>query len=105
MVRWDVSMDRAQYTAAEQLHQRHQRLWWVMWAPGSRRFFAFYQGGAEIEPLSDSTPEGLDDRIRRAQPVIVRTHPASHWCCPVSGCTWTSINPTIHAPCPRPASR
>ncbi len=102
-VSWDVDDDRAQYTAAQQLHQAHHRLWWVMWGAGARRFFAFYQGDAELEPLSDTSPEGLDIQIRRMQQVIARTHPASYWRCPVAGCGWTSINPTTHTPCPRPA--
>ncbi|WP_236568133.1 MULTISPECIES: hypothetical protein [unclassified Nocardiopsis] len=101
-VAWDVSDDRAQYSAAQQLHARHQRLWWVMWAPGARRFFAFYQGDAEIEPLRDTTPDGLDAQIRHTQVTIARTHPSAHWRCPVLGCTWVSVNPAVHTPCPVP---
>ncbi|WP_223838923.1 hypothetical protein [Nocardiopsis deserti] len=101
-VAWEVSDDRAQYSAAQQLHSLHRRLWWVMWAPASRRFFAFYQGDAEFAPLSDATPHGLDTRIRRAQATIARVHPNAHWHCPVSGCAWTSVNPTLHGPCPLP---
>ncbi|WP_223830602.1 hypothetical protein [Nocardiopsis quinghaiensis] len=102
IVGWHVSVDRAQYAAAERLHRRHHRLWWVMWAPGARRFFAFYQGDADLDPLSDPSPDGLEARIRRAQTVIARTHPASYWRCPRSGCAWTSINPDVHSPCPLP---
>ncbi|NYH51887.1 hypothetical protein HNR06_001476 [Nocardiopsis arvandica] len=73
-----------------------------MWGPGARRFFAFYQGDADLPPLSDTTPNGLDAQIRRAQTAIVRARPTAHWRCPVSGCAWTSINPAFHAPCPVP---
>ncbi|RKS07027.1 hypothetical protein DFP74_2678 [Nocardiopsis sp. Huas11] len=102
-VAWNVSVDSAQYADAEWLHARHCPLWYVMWAPGARRFFAFYQGDADLAPLSDPSPQGLDNRIRHAQMVIARTHPASYWRCPVAGCGWTSINRTIHTPCPRPS--
>ncbi len=101
-VGWEVADDRVQYSAAEQLHERHHRLWWVMWGPGARRYFAFYQGDADLAPLSDASAEGLEIQIRRAQTVIARTHPASYWRCPVSCCSWTSINPVSHAPCPLP---
>ncbi|XKK41054.1 hypothetical protein HFP72_12085 [Nocardiopsis sp. ARC36] len=99
---WEAHDDRAQYAAARQLYALHGRLWWVMWGPGARRYFAFYQGDADLRPLSDTTPRGLDARIRHAQAVIARTRPASYWRCPVLGCTWTSLNPAPHAPCPAP---
>jgi hypothetical protein len=101
-VAWDVSDDHAQYSAAQQLHAHHHRLWWVMWGPGARRFYAFYLGDADVAPLSDASPNGLHSQIRRAESAIARTHPASYWRCPVSGCSWTSINPTTHTPCPCP---
>ncbi|WP_236568027.1 hypothetical protein [Nocardiopsis sp. FR6] len=101
-VSWNVSDDRAQYTAARQLHEAHHRLWWVMWGPGARKFFAFYLGDVELKPLSDTSPEGLNVQIRHTQTLIARTHPTSYWRCPVAGCTWTSINLTRHTPCPVP---
>lgn len=103
-VGWNASDDRTQYEAARHLHHRHHRLWWVMWAPAARRFYAFYQGDAHIEPLADPTPGGLEAQIRRSLARIARQHPASFWRCPVSGCTWTSVNPIPHAPCPAPAA-
>lgn len=101
-VGWEVGDDRAQYSAAEQLHRVHHRLWWIMWAPGARRFFAFYQGDAEVAPVSDRTPNGLDHQIRHALVAIARSHPASYWRCPKAGCSWTSINAMAHALCPLP---
>ncbi|OLT28813.1 hypothetical protein BJF83_14120 [Nocardiopsis sp. CNR-923] len=99
---WHVSDDHAQYRAAERLHERHRRLWWVMWAPAARRYFAFYQGDADVEPIRAASPEELERGIRRAQATISRTHPASYWRCPVAGCAWTSVNAVFHSPCPRP---
>ena len=97
---WHVSDDRMQYAAAEQLHRRYGRLWWVMWAPGIRRFYAFYQGVADIDPIAENSVEALESRMRRALCSISRSHPASFWRCPQSGCAWTSINPMPHSPCP-----
>lgn len=101
-VRWKGTDDRAQYLAAERLHRRHHRLWWVMWGPEVRKYFAFYQGDADLAPLSDISTKRLEAQIRRTQMVIARTHPASFWRCPVLGCSWTSINPMSHTSCPRP---
>ncbi|MFV2196980.1 hypothetical protein [Nocardiopsis sp. LOL_012] len=94
--------DETRYTAARRLHARHQPLWLVLWGAASRRYIAFYQGDADVTPLTDTTPHGLDARIRQAQAVIARTRPHSYWHCPVRGCAWTSITPTPHAPCPGP---
>lgn len=95
-----ASDDRMQYAAAEQLYRRYGRLWWVMWAPGIRRFYAFYLGVADIDPIAENTVEDLEARMRRALCAISRSYPASFWRCPRSGCSWTSINPVPHSPCP-----
>lgn len=94
-VGWNVTDDREKYMAAERLHRVHGRLWWVMWAPGIRRFYAFYQGNADIEPFAEDTPQALDARIRRTLVAIARTDPASFWRCPRSGCSWTSLTSSL----------
>ncbi|WP_150244198.1 hypothetical protein [Nocardiopsis quinghaiensis] len=60
---WDRSQDTAQYEAARLLDQLHSR-WWVLWGPGSRRFFAFHLGPHRVSPLSAATPQSLDEQIR-----------------------------------------
>ncbi|WP_017573679.1 hypothetical protein [Nocardiopsis halotolerans] len=61
---WNRSQDAAQYETARSLKQLHSPLWWVLWGPGSRRFFAFHLGPHHVEPLSAATPQLLDEQIR-----------------------------------------
>ncbi|PDP85433.1 hypothetical protein CQJ94_21890 [Glycomyces fuscus] len=60
---WDRSQDTAQYEAAHVLEQPHDR-WWVLWGPGSRRFFAFHLGPHRVAPLEAATPHQLHEQIR-----------------------------------------
>ncbi|MFF8764941.1 hypothetical protein ACF07Q_10535 [Nocardiopsis dassonvillei] len=64
---WDRSQDAAQYEAARLLEQLHQRWWWVLWGPASRRFFAFHLGPHRVPPLSAATPQLLDEAIRATE--------------------------------------
>ncbi|WP_159945540.1 MULTISPECIES: hypothetical protein [unclassified Nocardiopsis] len=59
---WKRSHDAAQYEAARLLDDFHT-LWWVLWGPGSRRFFAFYLGPHHVTPLRATTPQLLHDLI------------------------------------------
>ncbi|MFD6950665.1 hypothetical protein A6A08_14130 [Nocardiopsis sp. TSRI0078] len=61
---WDRGQDDAQYEAARLLEQLHHPWWWVLWGPGSRRFFAFHLGPHHVAPLSAATPHQLDEQIR-----------------------------------------
>lgn len=63
---WDPGQDAAQYEAACLLEQLHDR-WWVLWGPGSRRFFAFHLGPHHVTPLRETTPQQLDAAIRATE--------------------------------------
>ncbi|WP_159943593.1 MULTISPECIES: hypothetical protein [unclassified Nocardiopsis] len=63
---WNRSHDSAQYEAARLLDEFHTR-WWVLWGPGSRRFFAFYLGPHHVTPLRATTPQRLHELIRAAE--------------------------------------
>lgn len=63
---WDRAQDAAQYEAARLLEQLHDRRW-VLWGPGSRRFFAFHLGPHHVPPLRAATPQLLDAAIRATE--------------------------------------
>ncbi len=61
---WDRNRDAAQYEAARFLEQLHSPLWWVLWGPASRCFWAFHLGPHRVAPLRATTPRLLDEAIR-----------------------------------------
>ncbi|GAB3214228.1 hypothetical protein GCM10027294_52860 [Marinactinospora endophytica] len=60
---WSAQDDSRQYEDAYRLQQVVGSRWLVMWGPGSRAFWAFYRGPAQVPPISAPTAPQLRDAI------------------------------------------